>query len=137
MEKIKKLFAGKLKKKTIAILGIAFKDNTDDVRESAAVDIAKQLHDLGAHLNVYDPQAMENAKEVLPKDVEFSASAYKASYGADLLIIGAEWEQFKKLQWKKIKDSMKKPIIIDGRNLLDPKKMKKLGFRYIGIGRSA
>jgi len=87
------------------------------------------------HLKVYDPQAMENAKDVLPKDVEFAASAYKAAKGANLLIIGAEWQQFQKLQWKKIKESMKDPIIIDGRNLLDPLKMKKLGFQYFGIGR--
>ena len=136
VEKIKKLFPKQIEKKTIAMLGIAFKDNTDDVRESAAVDIAKQLHELGVHMKVYDPHAMENAKEVLPKDIEFSTSAYNAAKGADLVIIGAEWKQFQKLQWKKIKNSMKDPIIIDGRNLLDPKKMKKLGFRYIGIGRS-
>lgn len=138
LEKIKNLYpAGQLQKKTVAILGLAFKDNTDDVRESMAIDVAKKLHKLGARLRVYDPKAMENAKKALPKNAEFCDSASKAAQGADLVLIGAEWEQFKRLRWSKLKKLMKKPVIVDGRNLLDPAKMQKLGFRYMGVGRNA
>jgi len=136
LEKIKSVYPPKqLQKKTITVLGLAFKDNTDDVRESVAIDIIKKLRKSGASIKVYDPRAMDNAKKVLGDTVEFSSSAYKAVKDADLIVIATEWTQFQKLHWKKIMKSMRKPVIVDGKNLLNPKKMEKLGFRYIGIGR--
>ena len=136
VEKIKDLFPGKgINHKTIAVLGLAFKGDTDDVRDSAAIAIIKKLQRLGAEIKTYDPQAMDNAKKILNSKVKFCDSPYEAVKNADLVMIAAEWSQFKKLDWKKIKNLLKKPIVVDGRNLLDPIKMKKLGFRYIGIGR--
>jgi len=137
VEKIKNLFPGKrINNKTIAVLGLAFKDNTDDIRDSAAIDIVKRLQKLGAKIRTFDPKAMENAKTVLNHKIEFCHSPYEAVKNADLVMIATEWSQFKKINWKKIKKLLKKPIVVDGRNLLDPAKMKKLGFRYVGVGRN-
>ncbi|MCH7604857.1 UDP-glucose/GDP-mannose dehydrogenase family protein [Patescibacteria group bacterium] len=136
LEKIKSVYPSKqLQKKTIAVLGLAFKDNTDDIRDSVAINITKRLRKSVASIRVYDPHAMDNAKKILGDTVEFSSSAYKAVKDADLIVIATEWTQFQKLHWKKIMKSMRKPVIVDGKNLLDPKKMKKLGFQYISIGR--
>lgn len=137
IEKIRNVFHPQgLQNKTIAVLGLAFKDNTDDIRYSAAIDIIKKLQKLGAEIRTFDPKAMENAKIALNHKIEFCQSPYEAVKDADLIMIATEWSQFKKLNWKKIKNLLNKPIIVDGRNLLDPVKMKKLGFRYIGIGRN-
>jgi len=137
VEKIKNLFSGKgIEDKTIAVLGLAFKDNTDDIRDSAAIDIVKRLQKLGAKIRTFDPKAMENAKKILNSRVKFCQSPYEAVKNANLVTIATEWSQFKKINWKKIKNLLKKPIVVDGRNLLDPAKMKKLGFRYVGVGRN-
>lgn len=137
VEKIKDVFnTSDLKNKNIAVLGLAFKGDTDDVRESPALKIIKKLQKLGARVKTYDPQAMENAKKVLNDKIEFYCSPYDAVKNADLVMITTEWQQFKNLNWKKIKNLSKKPHLVDGRNLLDPIKMKKLGFHYIGVGRN-
>lgn len=137
VEKIKDVFSpSNLQNKNIAVLGLAFKENTDDVRDSAAVDIVKRLQRLGAEIKTFDPEAMENAKMMLNSRIKFYDSPYEAVKNSELLVIATEWEQFKKLDWKKIKSLLNKPIIVDGRNLLDPIKMEKLGFRYIGVGRN-
>lgn len=134
--KIKSSFPS-LKNKKIALLGLAFKENTDDVRESPALEIAKKLQRLGATVKGYDPKAMENAKKIIGEEkLVFCNSSYQAVKRADAVVIATGWTQFKKLNWKKIKNLLNKAIIVDGRNLLDPAKMKKLGFRYIGIGRN-
>ncbi|MBU4299211.1 UDP-glucose/GDP-mannose dehydrogenase family protein [Patescibacteria group bacterium] len=136
LKKIKNLFPGqKLGNKTIGVLGLAFKGNTDDIRESPAIEITKKLQKLGANIKVYDPKAMPNAQKALPK-IKFAKTPYEVAEDADLLVIATEWEEFKKLNWKKIKNLLKKPIIVDGRNLLNPIKMKKFGFHYIGVGRN-
>ena len=136
VEKIKDLFLNKkIKNKTVAVLGLAFKANTDDVRESAAIEIIKKLEKIGAYIKVYDPKAAENAKKILNNKIKFYNSPYETAKNADILLIATEWDEFKKLNWKKIKKLLKKPIVIDGRNLLNPVKMKKIGFNYVGIGR--
>lgn len=135
MEKIKKVL-GNLSGKKIALLGLAFKDNTDDIRESAAIDLAKYLVKSGAAVRAYDPQAMANSKKILPKKVFFTASAYEAVKNSEAVIIAAEWPEFIKLDWVKVKSLVKNPIIFDGKNLLDPVKIKKGKFIYYSVGRN-
>ena len=137
LAKIRDIFPEKeIRNKTIAVLGLAFKNNTDDVRESAAMETIEKLGKLGAKIKAYDPKAMENAKKELNDNVKFCGSSYEAVKNAHLVVIATEWDEFRKLDWNKIKRLLKSAIIIDGRNLLDPIKMKKVGFHYIGIGRA-
>lgn len=123
-----------VKGKTIGVLGLAFKPNTDDMREAPAIDIIKGLQEEGAHVKAYDPEAMENAKKLL-KGVEYCSSPYEVAKGVDLLIIVTEWDEFKKMDLNKIKSAMAHPTIADGRNIFDPKEMYKKGFNYISMGR--
>ncbi len=120
--------------KTIAILGLAFKPNTDDMRDAPSIDIIELLQKDGAKIRAYDPQALKNAKKIL-KDVTFCRDPYEAAKSASLAIIVTEWDEFKELNLKKLKELMKQPIIIDGRNIYDPKKLRSLGFSYLGVGR--
>jgi UDPglucose 6-dehydrogenase len=123
-----------IKRKVIGVLGLAFKPNTDDMREAPAIYIIHELHKRGATIKAYDPQAMNNAKELLDK-VEYCQDPYTAAKGADCLLILTEWDEFKNLDLKKIKGLMNQPNIIDGRNIYDPKKMIELGFNYRSVGR--
>ena len=123
-----------LKGKSIAVLGIAFKPHTDDIRFAPAIDIIERLQAHGAKIRVYDPVAMEKAESVL-KQVTFCKNAYEAASGADCLALVTEWPDFKTLNFKRIKRSMTHPILIDGRNLYDGEKMKTVGFEYHGMGR--
>ncbi|MBU0707633.1 UDP-glucose/GDP-mannose dehydrogenase family protein [Patescibacteria group bacterium] len=123
-----------LKGKNIGILGLAFKDNTDDVRESAAIDIINLLQKEKAQITAYDPIATKNAEKLI-SGIEFSDSAYAACHDKDLVIIATEWPDFKELDWEKIKDKMRNPCVVDGRNLLDQNKMREIGFQYLSIGR--
>lgn len=134
IDKLEDLF-GNLKEKKVCVLGLAFKKDTDDVRESAAIDIIKILSGIGAKVNAYDPKATVNAKKTLNDDINYFKDPHKAAEKADILVITTDWDEFKKLDFEKIKKSMKKPYIIDGRNILDPEEMKKLGFKYSGVGR--
>lgn len=127
---------GLLAGKRIAVLGLAFKDNTDDIRESAAIDIIQQLAAAGAHIATFDYQAMESARPVLPDTVEFATDPYEAVRGAEAVLIVTEWKEFKELDWVKVKTIMAGQAIFDGRNLLKPNTMQELGFRYYSIGRS-
>ncbi|MCG2713029.1 MAG: UDP-glucose/GDP-mannose dehydrogenase family protein [Candidatus Omnitrophica bacterium] len=120
--------------KNIGVLGIAFKPNTDDIRSAPAIDIIKMLQGEGAKIRAYDPKAMEHAKKILP-NVDFCKNSYDAARGADALVIMTEWDSFKKIDFAKMKKIMRHPIIIDARNMLDPKKMKKMGFNYTSVGR--
>lgn len=120
--------------KNIGVLGIAFKPNTDDLRSAPAIDIINMLEAEGAQVKAFDPKAMEHAKELLP-NVDFCKNAYDAIKGCDALVLVTEWPEFKKLSLIKIKKLLKHPIVIDARNMFDPKKMKKLGFKYTSIGR--
>ena len=120
--------------KTIAVLGLAFKPNTDDMRDAPSIDIIGLLKQDGAKIKAYDPQAEENAREVI-KDITFTKDPYDAAKDADLVIILTEWNEFKEMNLKKLKEFLKEPRIIDARNIFEPEKMKRLGFNYMGVGR--
>lgn len=123
-----------IKGKTIAVWGLAFKPNTDDMRNAASVDIIRQLQNEGAKVRAYDPQAMENAKKEL-KGITLCPSMYAAAKGADCLVILTEWDDFKKADLKKLKKTLRQPLVFDGRNLFAGEELVKLGFEYHGIGR--
>jgi UDPglucose 6-dehydrogenase len=120
--------------KTIAMLGLAFKPDTDDLREAPALDIANELLAKGATLQVYDPVAMELAKESLGK-AKFCGDVFEAATGADAVVFVTEWNEFRDLDLKKMKSLMKANIVIDCRNIYEPPRMKELGFRYHSVGR--
>jgi UDPglucose 6-dehydrogenase len=123
-----------LKDKKIGVLGLAFKQNTDDVRMSPAIDLCQRLRKEGASLRVHDPQAMEKAKPLLP-DASFVKDMNDVAEGCDALIVATEWEEFKKLDLERARKIMTHPIMFDGRNLFDPAEMDRLGFIYKSIGR--
>jgi UDPglucose 6-dehydrogenase len=123
-----------LKDKTIGVLGLAFKQNTDDVRSSPAIDLCQRLLKEGATLRVYDPKAMEKAKAVLP-NVTYVANLNDVAEGCDALVVATEWDEFKQLDLERSRDLLSAPIMFDGRNLFDPAEMEKLGWIYKSIGR--
>lgn len=123
-----------LKGKNIGILGLAFKPNTDDMRFAPSIDIINALIAEGARIRAYDPQAMKNARKILP-DIDYCNNALEVAVDADLLAVITEWEEFKNLDLKEIKEKMRLPIICDGRNIFDPDAVRKQGFTYIGMGR--
>jgi UDPglucose 6-dehydrogenase len=123
-----------VKDKTIGVLGLAFKPNTDDMRLAPSLEVIRPLQKEGARIRAYDPKAMDKAREVLP-GVEFCDNPYAAAAGADGLIICTEWDEFRQLDLEKLRGVMGQPIIFDGRNLFDPQKMSGLGFVYKSIGR--
>ena len=120
--------------KVIGLLGLAFKPNTDDMREAPSVDIAKVLLAAGAEVRAYDPAAVERAKMLLPH-VEYRRDAYEVAEGADALVLVTEWNEFRQLDMARVKQLMRRPVIVDGRNIYDPAVMRSLGFIYRGIGR--
>ena len=124
-----------VKGKRIGVLGLAFKQNTDDVRMSPAIDLCWRLQKEGASLRVHDPQAMAKAKAVL-KDVTFVEDMNDVADGCDALVIATEWDQFKRLDLERVRSVLSYPIIFDGRNLFDPREMARWGFIYESIGRS-
>lgn len=123
-----------IKEKQIGVLGLAFKPNTDDIRFAPAIDLIRQLTAEGARVRAYDPEAMEKARGVLP-GIEYAESAYAAAEDAEALAIATEWEQFRNLDWERIRETMARPLILDGRNLLSPREMKAYGFEYHSMGR--
>ena len=123
-----------VKGKTIGVLGLAFKPNTDDMRYAPAIDVIEHLQGEGASVQAFDPQAMKDAGHLLPK-VKMCHDPYEAARGADCLAILTEWSEFKELDFKRIKKLLRQPLIVDGRNIYDPEVMRKLGFQYIGVGR--
>jgi UDPglucose 6-dehydrogenase len=131
--KIEKL-VGELKGKTIAILGLAFKPETDDMREAPSIDIIRGLIERGAKVVAYDPVAMGEAANVLPK-VDYVEDEYAAVTNADALVFVTEWNQFRALDMRRIHDLMKSPRIADLRNIYQPEDMRELGFEYTGVGR--
>lgn len=125
---------GNLKGTLVGLLGLSFKPNTDDLREAPSIDIARWLQAEGASVKAYDPVAMEGAGRHLT-NVQLAQDAYELAAGCDALIVVTEWNEFKQLQLRRIKELMKQPIVVDGRNIYDPDRMKALGFRYRGVGR--
>jgi UDPglucose 6-dehydrogenase len=123
-----------LKGKKIALLGLAFKPNTDDIRFSPAIDAARRFLAEGANLRAYDPQAMEKTRKLLP-EISFAKNPYELVRDTDATIIATEWDEFKCLDWKRVHNEMARPLVIDARNVLNPAEMKSLGFEYYSFGR--
>lgn len=133
VNKLKEM-VGDFKAKTIGVLGLAFKPNTDDMRDAPSLNIANELLKAGAKVKAYDPVAMGVAASLLP-EVTMCPDAYSAATGCDALIVMTEWNEFKALDLERIRDLMRSPKIFDGRNIYDPEKVRALGFQYIGVGR--
>jgi UDPglucose 6-dehydrogenase len=133
VEKIREA-VGDLNGRTVGVLGLSFKPNTNDIRESAALVIIDQLQGLGARIKAYDPVAMETARALL-KEVEFCSDPYETTEGCDALVLVTEWNEFRRLDLARIKQSLKQPIFVDLRNVYEPSQMKEMGFTYCGVGR--
>jgi UDPglucose 6-dehydrogenase len=125
---------GSVRGKTIAVLGLTFKPNTDDTRDSPSIPLITALRDLGATVRAYDPAGMEQAKPLLPA-VDYCNSAYSAAEGAHAVVIATEWEQFRALDLARLKTVMARPVIVDLRNIYRAEEMKRANFRYVAIGR--
>ncbi|HRN51644.1 MAG TPA: UDP-glucose/GDP-mannose dehydrogenase family protein [Anaerolineales bacterium] len=125
---------GGLQGKTVGLLGLAFKANTDDMRDAPSIDIAEALLAAGATVRGYDPVAMDIARSLLP-GVEMANDAYALAEGVDAVLVATEWNEFKNLDLARVRDSMKQPILLDGRNIYQPEIMRSLGFTYYGVGR--
>ena len=134
VEKIEKALGGDVNGKTIAFLGLAFKPETDDMRDSPTIPIIKGLQARGAAVRAYDPQAMENAKGIF-NDVSYFADAYTTAEGADALVLATEWNEFRALNFERIRKALQQPVLIDLRNVYDPHRMAALGFAYMSVGR--
>jgi len=137
VKKVLEQFDGDIKGKHFAVWGLAFKPNTDDMREAPAVVIIKKLIEAGATVSAYDPAAMETAKFDLKDTIEYSDNEYNALKGADALLVLTEWNEFRNPDFDQIKEALNNPIIFDGRNIFTPERMKELGFIYHSIGRKA
>ena len=125
---------GSLEDCTIGVLGLAFKPNTDDLRESPGIEIIHLLQSEGARVKAFDPAAMDNARQILP-GVELCPDAYAVAEAADAVLLLTHWSEFRRLDLRRIRQSMRRPILIDGRNFYDPQEMLELGFVYHAVGR--
>jgi UDPglucose 6-dehydrogenase len=132
--KVITLCGGNVRGKTIAVLGLTFKPNTDDMREAPSIAVVQALVDAGAHVRAYDPQGMEAAVHLLPP-IDYTDSAYEASEGADCMVIVTEWNEFRSLDFKRLKKSMKTPALVDLRNIYKRTEIESQGFAYESIGR--
>lgn len=135
--KLQRRFGDNMAGKTIALWGLAFKPNTDDMREAPAIVLIEQLLAAGAKVRAYDPEAAKEARKVFGDRIEYGKKSYDVLDGADALVIVTEWNEFRRPDLDKIKTMLKNPIIIDGRNIFEPRKMAQLGFDYEGIGRKS
>ena len=133
--KVVEALNGEVKGKTIGILGLAFKPDTDDMRDSPAIPVIKGLQALGARIQAYDPQSMENSRSIF-ENVQYCDDAYGTAEGADAIVLATEWNAFRALNFERIKAAMKEPNLIDLRNVYDPQRMKALGFYYSSVGRA-
>ena len=132
--KVAAMFSGALRGKTVAVLGLTFKPNTDDLREAPSLALITALHDMGAHVRAFDPAGMAQAQVQMPK-VAYCESAYDCAEGADALVIVTEWEQFRALDLERLRDLMATPVIVDLRNVYRPEEMQRHGFAYACVGR--
>ena len=135
VEKIKTHYSGALKGKHFALWGLAFKPNTDDIREAPALSIIEALVKLGASITAYDPEAMQNVRQLVGEKINYAPSQYLALEGADALVIATEWSEFRTPDFERIEKLLPSKVIFDGRNLFEVAKMKSMGYRYISIGR--
>jgi len=133
--KVLQHFNGNLEGVKLAVWGLAYKPNTDDIREAPAISIMNRLVDLGASITAYDPEAMPNMKRFMGEKISFVPESYDALEGADALCIFTEWQQFLSPNMDRIKKLLKSPVIIDGRNIYTPEEMGENGFTYISVGR--
>jgi UDPglucose 6-dehydrogenase len=133
VERIQEL-VGKLRGRTVGLLGLTFKPNTDDLREAPALDIARRLLAEGAAVRAYDPVAMPRALQLIP-ELQMAADVYDLARGCDAVVVCTEWNEFKNLDLQRLRDAMRQPIVIDGRNVYDPAEMTAHGFQYRGVGR--
>jgi len=120
--------------KQVGVLGLAFKANTDDIRFAPAIELINQLLAEGARVKAYDPEAMDRARAVLPQ-IEYTKSAYEAAQDSEALLIATEWDEFRTLDWERVQNTMARPLIVDGRNLLSPRDMRAQGFECHCFGR--
>ncbi len=134
-QKIIAALDGNVKGKTIAVLGLTFKPNTDDMRDAPALDIVPTLQAEGARVRAFDPEGMNEARHML-KDVNFASGPYDCVQGADAVVIITEWDQFRALDFERIKDALKAPVVIDLRNVYRPEEMRSKGFNYVSVGRA-
>lgn len=135
LEKLEAVFGPSLRGLRMAVWGLAFKPNTDDMREAPSVVVINGLLERGARVAVYDPQAMKNARTILGETVEYCRSGYEAAEGADALILLTEWLEFREPDFSKLASTMRRKAVFDGRNVWNPSKLKGLGFEYCGMGR--
>lgn len=135
VKKIRDILGGSVAGKTLAVLGLTFKPETDDMRDAPAVTIIPALVEKGARIKAHDPKGMKEAAKYLPAEVEYMENAYDACENADAVILMTEWNQYRALDLKKIRSGMNQPIFIDLRNVYDPDKLKAEGFQYTGVGR--
>ena len=133
---VREKFGNSMEGLTIAVMGLAFKPHTDDMREAPSISLIRGLLDCGASVKAYDPIAMDQAGMILPKDVRYSGSIEELLEGADSAVLVTEWPEFRCLDWEKLCPLMKSMILFDGRNIYDPSEMQKLGFEYYCIGRN-
>jgi UDPglucose 6-dehydrogenase len=137
VERVQEAIGENLEGRTVAVLGLSFKPETDDMRESSSIPLVTALVEGGARVKAYDPVAMDNARGMLPEGVQYCEDSYDAADGADAMIIVTEWNQFRSLDMERVRSSLKQPVVIDLRNLYDPKRMKDQGFQYFCVGRAA
>jgi len=135
MAKLRELFDGSLADKTVAVWGLAFKPNTDDIREASSLVLVRQLLDDGADVRVFDPEALENVKREFGDQLTYCDRAYGTTEGADALAIVTEWQEFRNPDFEVLRRLMNRPVIVDGRNLYDPAQMADMGFTYASVGR--
>ncbi len=132
--KVIKAMGGDVRDKTVAILGLTFKPNTDDMRDAPSIAVIQTLQDAGATIRAYDPEGVEQARPLF-KDVEFSSSAYAAADGADALVIVTEWDEFRALDLKRMKGLLNQPLLVDLRNIYPAKEAEAVGFTLVGVGK--
>ncbi len=136
VHKIENYFGKNLSGRTIACLGLSFKDNTDDIRESVSIRVVRMIRGLGAQVRVYDPQAMDNAKKELgDSNITYCSDMYETMEKADALCLLTEWKEFRSMDLDKVEELLKAPVIFDGRNLLDKKEVEAVGFTYFAVGK--
>jgi UDPglucose 6-dehydrogenase len=134
--KIRHALGGSVKGKTVALLGLTFKPNTDDLRESPAIRVLEGLLDEGAHIQAYDPVGMPFAAKTPRENVRYCDNEYVAAEGADAVIVATEWNQFRALDADRLMAALREPVVVDLRNVYDPKAMRERGFRYTCVGRT-
>jgi len=136
VKKIREALGGDVAGKTIGVLGLTFKPETDDLRDAPALSILPPLHEKGAKIQAHDPQGMEEAKKLFP-EFSYVQGVYEAASGADALVLMTEWNQYRAIDLERVKSLMRNPLFIDLRNVYSPARMQAAGFTYVGVGRNA